>query len=263
MIRGIVLVLVFAAMLPAATVRLYLKDGGYHKVTEYQKQSDRVRFYSAERSQWEEIPLELVDLKKTEAEIAANEADRRENAKLQDAEEAADRKLEEEIARIPWEAGVFVVENEKVKTLTQAESKIVNNKRRSVLKILTPIPVVSGKATVEVDGPQAGFAVTGNRPEFYIRSATDERLVLVRAEPTKESRIVQRWDIVPVTKEIVEKTDVVETFRQQLADGLHKIWPTQPLEAGEYAVVQYTEGKGNIQIWDFRVSEGGPKPAAR
>ena len=44
-----VLVLAFAAW--GANVKLYLKDGGYQLVREYQVQSDRVRFYSVERSE--------------------------------------------------------------------------------------------------------------------------------------------------------------------------------------------------------------------
>jgi hypothetical protein len=65
---------------------------------------------------------------------------------------------------------------------------------------------------------------------------------------------VQKWDIVPVTNEIIEETDIIETFRQQLAEGLYKIWPTKPLTPGEYAVIEYTEGKGNVQVWDFSLA---------
>jgi hypothetical protein len=54
----------------------------------------------------------------------------------------------------------------------------------------------------------------------------------------------------------VEKSDVVECFKQQLADGLYKIWPMKPIGPGEYAVAQYTEGKGDIQVWDFGIEEG-------
>ncbi len=43
----------------------------------------------------------------------------------------------------------------------------------------------------------------------------------------------------------------MEIFRQQVDDGLYKIWPTKPIEPGEYAVVEYTEGKVNVQVWDF------------
>ena len=58
----------------AANVRLYLKDGTYHMVREYQVQADRVRYYSLERSDWEEIPIDLVDLKRTESEAAERRA---------------------------------------------------------------------------------------------------------------------------------------------------------------------------------------------
>ena len=34
-------------------------------------------------------------------------------------------------------------------------------------------------------------------------------------------------------------------------DGLYKIWPKQPLLPGEYAIVEFSEGKMNMQIWDF------------
>ncbi|MGB9404057.1 MAG: hypothetical protein WCA98_10980, partial [Candidatus Acidiferrales bacterium] len=41
--------------------KLFLKDGSFHVVREYHIDGDRVRYYSVERSQWEEIPAALVD----------------------------------------------------------------------------------------------------------------------------------------------------------------------------------------------------------
>ncbi|MGH9629953.1 MAG: hypothetical protein ACRD7E_16670, partial [Bryobacteraceae bacterium] len=209
------------------------------------------RFYSTERNAWEEIPLSLIDLKRTEEERKEREAERKEEIAILDAENKADRELREEIARIPYEPGVFQVAGDHVATLKQAESKIVNNKRRSILKAISPIPIVAGKATIEIDGTKSDYVVTNGRPEFYIRLAQDERFGIVRLTLEKNSRIVQKWSIVPVSKEIIEESQEVEVFRRQMADRLYKVWPTQPLEPGEYAVVEYTQGEGNVQVWDF------------
>ncbi len=254
MIRAIALLMLAAGLLGAATVRLYMKDGSYHSVSEYETKGDRVRYYSTERSEWEEIPLDLVDLKRTESEKAAREASRREDAAALDAEEKAERAQRREIERIPVNPGVYIVQGEQITTLKQAEVKSVNNKRRSVLKAISPIPMVAGKSTVELDGLKAALTLQAERPEFYFRLYELERLAIVRMKPAKSSRIVQTLNMVPVSNEIVEDTDIVETFKQQIAEGLYKIWPTKPLEPGEYAVVEYTEGKGNIQVWDFAVA---------
>ena len=254
MMRTLLATLLFVAVLSGASIRLYLKDGTWHTVSEYKQQGDRVRYFSTERSDWEEIPLELVDLKRTESEVAERSRERQEQAKLIDAEDQAERAQREEIERIPWEAGVFRTEGDKAVTLKQAESKEVTNKRRSVLKAITPIPIVSGKSTIEIDGLTSAQAVPTNRPEFYIRLAAEERFAIIRLTRAKTSRIVQKWDKIPVTGEIVEQTDIIETFKQQLASNLYKIWPTKPLPPGEYAVVEYTEGKGNMQVWDFSVA---------
>jgi hypothetical protein len=254
MLRTIIVLISLLGVAQAATVRLYLKDGSYHNVREYQKQADRVRYYSTERGDWEEIPLDLVDLKRTEQETADKEKQRQEDAAIIDAEEKAERAQRREIERIPMEPGVFGVEGEKLTVYKLAESKMVNNRRRSILKAITPVPMISGKSTVELDGLKSPTVLSADRPEFYIRLAAEERFAIARLKPAKTTRIVQTWNIVPVTKEIIEETDIIETFKQQLADGLYKIWPTKPLTPGEYAVIEYTEGKGNIQVWDFAIA---------
>ncbi|MDZ4798793.1 MAG: hypothetical protein SGI92_11570 [Bryobacteraceae bacterium] len=255
MFRAAIVLLLCAAALSAAAARLYMKDGSYHSVREYQKLADRIRYFSSERGEWEEIPLELVDLKKTEAEVSARDAERKEDAKAQDLEEKAERAHKREIEAIPWEAGVFQIKAEKAIVLQNAEIKVADNKRRSILKAISPIPIFSGKSTVEVDGVEAAYKVPPGQPEFYLRMANDVRFEIIRVRAGKKNvRIVQDWDIIPVSKELIETTDVIETFKQQLADGLYKVWPIKPLEPGQYAVAEWVEGKGDIQVWDFTVA---------
>ena len=252
--RLAVLVLLAGALLSAATIRLYMKDGSYHSVREYEKQNDRIRYFSTERDDWEEVPVDLVDLKRTEAERTQAEAARKESAAAFDAEEKAEREQQREIERIPVNPGVYMVAGEQVTTVTQAEVKMVNNKRRSILKAVTPIPIVSGKSTVELDGLKAPLTLDAPRPEFYFRLAKEERMAMVRLKPGKTTRLVQTLNKLPVTNEILEETDIIETFKQQIDAGLYKIWPTKALEPGEYALVEYTEGEANIQVWDFSIA---------
>jgi hypothetical protein len=239
----------FAAL--AANLKLYLKDGDYHVVREYQVQGDRVRFYSIERSGWEEMPLELVDLKRTEAEVRERQAALAEEAKILTAEDQAERQQQEELQRVPRNPGVYLIEGGELKPIKQAESKAVTNKGRSVLKIISPIPVVAGQTTVELDGERSANVVSSPQPEFYFRPALNERFAIFKLTPKKNARVVQKWNILPLTDEVVEDQEEVPILRQQLDEDIYKIWPKEPLKPGEYAVVEYTAGRRNIQIWDF------------
>ncbi len=237
--------------LAAGNVKLYLKDGTDHLVREYQVQGDRVRFYSIERSDWEELPRDLVDLDRTEREQKRIESDRAKLAEEDRQEREAERQGRTELHRVPLDDGVYWVNGEQIVTLKQGETKVKNNKRRSVLKVISPIPVVAGKATVELEGPQSSFVVNSAAPQFYIRLDKVERFGIARLTPKKDSRVVEDLTIIPISKETVEEQKEVEVFRQQLAPGVYKIWPVEPLDPGEYAVVQFTQDKLNIQVWDF------------
>ena len=193
-----------AALALAANLRLYLKDGTYQVVREYQAQADRVRFYSVERSEWEEIPLDLVDLKRTESEAAARKADIEKEAKAVSEEDAAERELKNEVARIPQDPGAYWVEGGQAKVMKAAESNVRTNKGRSVLKRLAPIPVVSGKGTVELDGARSSTVFTNPEQEFYLQLSQAQRFGIARLTVKGNVRIVENLTIMPVTNEVEE-----------------------------------------------------------
>ena len=249
---------VFIAMLLLATSsaadRLYLKDGNYQLVREYQVQQDRVRYYSTERSDWEEIPLELVDLDRTKKELAEQQATVEKENKIVAEEDAAIRAMQEEIDKVPAETGVYYLRGEKLEPIKIAEPRIVTNTKRQVLRVLAPMPL-AGKSTVELDGLVSENKVADREPQFYFRLADDERFGIAKLTLKKESRVVENLSVLKVQQEKIvdEKVEMVPTFNKQAADMLYKIWPEKPLDPGEYALIEYTEGKMNPKIWDFSV----------
>ena len=238
----------------AANLKLYLKDGSYHLVREYQVQPDRVRYYSVERSEWEEMPLDLVDLKKTESEEADRKAELEKEAKILSEEDRVERELQKEVLRIPQDPGVYWLEGNQAKVIKVAESTVHTNKGRSILKALSPIPMVAGKGTLELNAAHSLNVFTDPEMELYIQLSDPERFGIVKLTPKGPVRIVENLTFMPVTKEVIEEPQLVEIFQKQLTPGLlYKIWPKEPMPAGEYAVVEYTAGKLNMQVWDFAV----------
>jgi hypothetical protein len=237
----------------AANVKLYMKDGSYHVVREYQVQPDRVHFYSVERSDWEDLPLDLVDIKRTEAEAAARQTKLAEDAKIMADEEKAERELEKEKRRIPQDPGVYWLLGTEVQVMKAAESTVHTNKGRSVLKRLSPIPMVSGKATLELQGAHSLNVFDNPEQEFYIQLTEPERFGIAKLTTKGAVRIVENITILPVVNEPEEEISMVEILKKELDGELYKIWPLEKLPPGEYAVVEYTEGKMNIQVWDFAI----------
>jgi hypothetical protein len=254
------LLIAVAALLGSAEIRLYLKEGGFHGVREYKVEGDRVRYFSTERGDWEEIPVDLVDLKKTERELKQKGEEERKAAALDDAEEKFERDLAAEASRVPQDHGAYTVVVGKVSPIRQAEVKVQTDKKRSVLKAITPIPIVTGKASVELDGERSATVVVGDRPTFYFRRGQSERFAIVRMGAKKGVRVVEKWEIAPVVNIVQATREQIEIFRQELQPGLFRIWPQQPMPPGEYAVVDFNEGESNTQVWDFRLE---PAPAKK
>src|SRR5437016_602454 len=101
----------------ARSQRLVLKDGSYQAASKWENKGDRVRYYSAERFEWEEIPAAIVDWPATEKYNANLKAETAEPVRQADAEERAERAKEEaampQVApgmRLPRQGGVFLMD---------------------------------------------------------------------------------------------------------------------------------------------------------
>src|SRR5579862_3440698 len=256
LLRFTILIALAMAAFGAAS-RLYLKDGDYQIVREYQVLSDRVRYFSTERGDWEEIPLELVDLERTKKDAADRQAAVEADAKEQEVEDKAIRAEKKEAAQVPQEPGVYYVVGDKIETLKPAEVSVISSKGRTVLKILSPVPLVPGKSSVEIKSETASYRAPGDKPEFYIRLSDDERFGIIKLSKKKNVRLLENLAIAPVTNEVTEDLKLVATFKKQVYERTYKIWPEQPLEPGEYALVQYSDGALNWQVWDFGIGVAG------
>jgi len=137
----------------------------------------------------------------------------------------------------------------------EAKVTIEDSKARRILQVLAPAPIIAGKSTVTIEGKAATFRIKKADPEFYVRLAEEERFVIIKLDPKKNERVVEIVTILPNEEGTFEDQKQVAVFKKQYGPQLHKLWGEKPLEPGEYAVVEYTEGKVNIRVWDFAVDK--------
>ncbi len=251
------LFLLAAALLLGETFKLFLKDGDYHMVREYQVQGDRVRYFSTERGDWEEIPKDLVDLEKTEKQRKTKSEETVRQTREQDEEEKAERAQRREIEAIPMESGGYFKENDQVRALKLADYQIITDKKRKALTMISPVPLIPGKATVVIKGERSPFVIKEDRPEFFLRLAKEEKFGIIRLTPKKNLRIVENVSIVPRVNQTFEDRKQMATFEQELMGNLYKVWPEKPLTPGEYALMEFSEAEDqeeiNLMIWDFAI----------
>jgi len=157
--------------------RLILKDGSYQLVTTYEVKGDRVRYKSAERDEWEELPTSLVDWPATERYEKERATSAIPEASAVDKETDAERAAEEahlpQVApglRLPDDSGVFLLDNfqgqPQLVEMQQAEGEIDPNTRGNILR--AAIPGAGGKQIVELDGEHATVHAHVGVPSIYI-----------------------------------------------------------------------------------------------
>jgi hypothetical protein len=163
--------------------RLILKDGSYQSITKYEVKGDRVRYYSAEREDWEELPSSLVDWPATEQyekNRAATPAVP--EAALIDKETDAEREAAElnlpQVApglHLPALSGMFLLDNFKgqpqLVEVQQSEGNL-SASRASILRGGLN-PAANPKQTIELDGEHATVYAHVGVPSIYIKMEDD------------------------------------------------------------------------------------------
>jgi hypothetical protein len=244
-----------------ASVKLFLKDGTYQLVSSYEVHGDRVRYYSSERGEWEEIPAGLVDF---DATRRVQEEDKAAAKKmLEEAKEIQQQRFEKppdqgmEVApgiRLPGDDGVFTVEGPRLVRLAQSSSEVITDKKRGALVLAVPLPVMKARSLVVLEGGKAAVRLSAAQPAFYVQSADKlgARLELVRLKPGKESRVVEQMEAGRAgIGKATEVRATVSLERTLIAPNVYKLRPTQPLESGEYALGELVQEKLSLDLWDF------------
>src|SRR6266851_2916443 len=164
--------------------RLFLKDGSYQLITKYETKGDRVRYLSAERNEWEELPSSLVDWPATEK----YEKDRAAGAAVPEAVEL-DKQVETELEageaalpqvapglRLPEDSGVFLLDTfqgqPQLIEVQQTAGDVNRNTKRNLLRGAIN-PVASAKQTVELEGEHATVQAHATVPALYIKVDED------------------------------------------------------------------------------------------
>ncbi len=294
---GLVLAVLFVLAIPVfaqqLAKRLILKDGSYQLATKWEVKGDRVRYLSAERDEWEELPNSLVDWAATdkfEKDRAAG-VPTPEAVEL-DKEVEAERRAEEAKTpqaapglHLPEDGGMFLLDTfqsqPQLVLLQQNTGEVSRNMKGNILRSAIN-PIASGKQTIELDGLHASVQAHATLPAIYVNFEQDQsanassqqgpqqpqqpeqpwdRYHIVRAVPKKGNRIIGDIRISPLGKSKQEQ-NLVQTTSLKLTGGWIKITPVNALEPGEYAVVEMLGKEGmNTYVWDFGLNPAAPANA--
>jgi hypothetical protein len=269
--------------------KLVLKDGSFQLVRDYQRTGERVRYLSAERGDWEEIPAAMVDWDATAKAAAAEQADEDALAKKIHAQEQAQRietvmdvDASLQVATgvfLPPGEGMFLIDGKSVKPLEQVGSQIKRDKKQYLKQVLSPIPIIPSKQNVEIPGTRARIRVTNGQAEFYLREAPPDpdrttpivkssrpgesgpEVELLRATVKGNQRQLESIKTL-FGEHLEEKRNTISIQRWEIAPTVFRFTISEPLPPGEYALTEILPDGMNLFVWDFGVDPAtGAKPA--
>ncbi len=269
--------------------KLVLKDGSFQLVRSYEKQGDRVRYYSMERDAWEMIPASLVDWDATKKAEAADEKTASallEKVHIQEAASKAETPVDVDASLLvapgvflPDGEGLFAFEGKSIKRLGQVGSQEKTDKKTVLKQILSPIPIVPSKRNIEIPGARAAVRLTSAAPEFYLRepapSPDDDSAVwrsgrqgvdgpdvtLVRATVKGHKRVLESIRSL-FGQEISEDRKEISIQRWEVAPDIYRFTLSAPLPPGEYALAEILQDGLNLYVWDFGVDAAPASKAA-
>ena len=276
--------------------RLILKDGSYQAITKYEIHGERVRYFSAERGEWEELPKALVDWDATDkyqqglvTGAAAPEA-----VEL-DKELEAERKVAEartpEVApglRLSDEGGVYLLDtfqNEVQLAEIQQSGSDVNRKLGTNILRAAINPLAGARMSVELPEGHAKVQSHTAVPSIYVNVTPEaapeaksapataqaggqeaalapaDQFKIIRLE-TKGNKRVAGAVKASVTGKVSTDERFVAATVTPMTGGWMKVTPVAPLANGEYAVAEMLGKESmNLNVWDFGVNPSAPANA--
>ncbi|MGC2767961.1 MAG: hypothetical protein WB607_20820 [Candidatus Acidiferrum sp.] len=264
--------------------KLILKDGTFQMVREYQRNGDRVRYFSVERGDWEELPAAMVDWDATAKDEAASQKasntlaekiHNQEEAKRMDNVADIDASLQVgQGAFLPQAEGLYVVEGKSVRYIQQAVAGTKADKLRTVEQVLSPVPIVPGKQRVFLAGEHATLRLKIATPEFYLREPppdpdrvspveTSSRpgesgpdVVLIRAKQMRNGRQLESIKTL-FGEKIGADVNEVAIQRWEVAPHVYRFTLGETLTPGEYVLAEILPDGLNYFVWDFGVDASG------
>ncbi|HEY6250709.1 MAG TPA: hypothetical protein VI685_12170, partial [Candidatus Angelobacter sp.] len=207
--------------------RLILKDGSYQSTTKWEIKGDRVRYFSAERFDWEELPKDLVDWPATDKYNQEHEKQRTITAAEIAQQDEADRKAEETETptvapglRLPSGGGVFLLDTfrgqPQLAELVQSGGEVNKQRGKNILRAALNPLALSSKQTIELKGLHARIQAHVPQPEIFVNvdASSDgsddpgdkvspakptevqpDRYRMVRLDQKKDNRVVGNLNI--------------------------------------------------------------------
>jgi hypothetical protein len=167
---------------PVESKRLILKDGSYQIVSKWEVHGNRVRYYSTERYDWEEMPNSLVDWAATEkynSQVVKRPSISSADVAAVDAEEQAERAKEEAKTptvapgiKLPDTGGVFLLDSYHNKPalveLVQNGGELNKQTGKNIMRaIINPLPT-GARQSIELKGPRARVQTHNSFPNIYV-----------------------------------------------------------------------------------------------